>query len=395
MPLTIEQEIAALTVSTTSLTTSVLAAIADSGIRGVGIASILRTAGTGAAGTTDTYTITFTDATANTFTLVNGADGAKGDTGSQGVKGDTGDTGSQGFTGNGIASVLRTSGTGLAGVTDTYTITFTDLTTSTFSVVNGTNGSDVDHVTRTSGAGIAGTTDVYTMYADTAGLLSLGTFSVRNGADGSGTGDMSKSIYDISGNGIVDNAEKVNGLTVLTAVPINALFTDTVYTKPLSEQISYISGLQLALDSKLDDAQVLTDVPLGALFTDTITQVNNTLASSSITAALSAAQGKLLKDSQTKLELAVGTATNVRYDKILAALDIIEMVYTNGDLTTVRYSGDNNTSIYKRDVLAYSLGNLVTIKHFFNAVTLLSHSAITTLTYDASDNLIATAYLEV
>lgn len=34
-----------------------------------------------------------------------------------------------------------------------------------------------------------------------------------------GTGDMLKNVYDTNNNGIVDNAEKVNGLTVLTAVP--------------------------------------------------------------------------------------------------------------------------------------------------------------------------------
>jgi hypothetical protein len=42
------------------------------------------------------------------------------------------------------------------------------------------------------------------------------------------------------------------------------------YTKPSAEPISYITGLQTALDGKIDDSQVLTDVPLGALFTDTI-----------------------------------------------------------------------------------------------------------------------------
>jgi hypothetical protein len=36
-------------------------------------------------------------------------------------------------------------------------------------------------------------------------------------------------IYDTTNNGIVDNAELINGLTVETAVPIGALFTDTVY----------------------------------------------------------------------------------------------------------------------------------------------------------------------
>lgn len=65
-------------------------------------------------------------------------------------------------------------------------------------------------------------------------------------------------------------ASKVDNSRVLTDVPEDALFTDTIYIKPSSEPISYIFGLQDALDGKVDDSQVLTDVPLGALFTDTI-----------------------------------------------------------------------------------------------------------------------------
>lgn len=48
------------------------------GADGRGIESIVRTSGTGAPGTTDTYTITFTDASTTTFTVYNGADGAGG-----------------------------------------------------------------------------------------------------------------------------------------------------------------------------------------------------------------------------------------------------------------------------------------------------------------------------
>jgi len=46
---------------------------------------------------------------------------------------------------------------------------------------------------------------------------------------GLGGGDMLKSVYDTNNSGKVDDAEKVNGLTVGTAVPVGALFTDTVY----------------------------------------------------------------------------------------------------------------------------------------------------------------------
>lgn len=44
-----------------------------------------------------------------------------------------------------------------------------------------------------------------------------------------GGGDMLKSVYDINNNGVVDNSEKVNNHTVLSDVPANAVFTDTVY----------------------------------------------------------------------------------------------------------------------------------------------------------------------
>ncbi len=45
---------------------------------------------------------------------------------------------------------------------------------------------------------------------------------------GGGGGDMYKATYDTTDNGVVDNSELVNGLTVETAVPVNALFTDTI-----------------------------------------------------------------------------------------------------------------------------------------------------------------------
>lgn len=55
----------------------------------------------------------------------------------QGPEGPTGKTGADGV---GIQSVVRTSGDGSPGTTDTYTITLTNGATSTFSVYNGANG---------------------------------------------------------------------------------------------------------------------------------------------------------------------------------------------------------------------------------------------------------------
>lgn len=90
-----------------------------------------------------------------------GDKGDKGDRGDKGEKGDTGDQGPQGTqgiqgpigpAGSSIQNIARTSGNGAPGTTDTYTITLTDGTTS--------------------------------------------TFQVYNGKDGTGSGDMSKSVYD-------------------------------------------------------------------------------------------------------------------------------------------------------------------------------------------------------
>jgi hypothetical protein len=56
------------------------------------------------------------------------------------------------------------------------------------------------------------------------------TATILDGADGQGSGDMRTEVYDKDQNGIVDDAEKVNGHTVGIDVPANAVFTDTTYT---------------------------------------------------------------------------------------------------------------------------------------------------------------------
>ncbi len=193
------------------------------GAVGRGVSTIERTAGTGAAGTTDTYTITYSDSTTSTFDVANGADchihirwaaaqptqdsdmstvpndwigicssnnataptnynayawkyvkgsqGATGPQGLQGIQGDTGVQGATGETGRGVSTIERTAGTGAAGTIDTYTITYSDSATS--------------------------------------------TFPVYNGADGEGIGDMLTSVYDTDGDGKVNAAadsDKLGGV---------------------------------------------------------------------------------------------------------------------------------------------------------------------------------------
>jgi len=108
-----------------------------------------------------------------------------------------GPQGIQGPQGNSIESIVRTSGDGSEGTTDTYTITFTDTTTTTYDVRNGTAGT-IKVIEKTLGDGSSGSTDTYTAYADIAKTQSLGTFDVYNGADGIGTTIVSLNDVEVS-----------------------------------------------------------------------------------------------------------------------------------------------------------------------------------------------------
>ena len=55
-------------------------------------------------------------------------------------------------------------------------------------IPKGTPGDDVDHIIRTEGTGAAGTTDTYTMYSSDGSVI--GTFTVYNGSNGTGSGDF-------------------------------------------------------------------------------------------------------------------------------------------------------------------------------------------------------------
>jgi len=162
----------------------------------VGIISIEKTS---TDGLVDTYTITYTNGSTYTFTVTNGADGAdgekgekgdKGDTGEKGDKGDTGEkgaTGSKGRQGDAGVSITRIAKTGTNGNIDTYTITFSDGSTDTFTVkngtdgTNGTNGTDGKAITSITKTDTAGNIDTYTInYSDGSST----TFTVKNGIDG-------------------------------------------------------------------------------------------------------------------------------------------------------------------------------------------------------------------
>lgn len=72
----------------------------------------------------------------------------------------------------------------------------------TIPLLKGDQGYSISRIVRTSGDGGAGTTDTYTVYIDTDPETAIGTFQVVNGTGG----DMSKNVYDIDNDDIVDRA---------------------------------------------------------------------------------------------------------------------------------------------------------------------------------------------
>ena len=131
--------------------------------------------------------------------------GATGAQGPQGNVGATGPSGSTGATGRGIASVVRTSGTGAPGTTDTYTITYSDATASTFSVYNGANG-----------------------------------------VNGAGAGDMLTSAYDTNADGKVNAADAADAVPWAGVTGKPATFAPSTHAHAITD----VTGLQTALDSK-------------------------------------------------------------------------------------------------------------------------------------------------
>ena len=174
----------------------------------------------------DDYTLTFimSDDTEVQTTSVRGATGAKGDKGMDGraitsvakistsglvdtYKISFSDNTSTNFTVTNGSSIKSIAKTATSGLTDTYTVTLTDGTTSTFNVKNG-NG--IASITLQSGTHAAGTTDTYKITFDNGEFT---TFSVYNGMNGSG------SVVSVNG-----QSPDVNGNVSLTGanIPVSA-----------------------------------------------------------------------------------------------------------------------------------------------------------------------------
>ena len=185
-----------------------------------------------------------------------GPQGPRGAQGPQGLKGDIGPSGPRGLNGpKGDSGKDGKDGKDLT-VTQivynsdgTFTWMFSDGTNYVTPNLKGDQGAagnkgdkgdqgiSVHHLKATSTTdpegdfGTFGELDTYTFYGDASETINLGHYVVRNGITPDmveGLGMMRRATYDTNSNGIVDNAEKLNGLT---AQEIQASITD-LYGQP-------------------------------------------------------------------------------------------------------------------------------------------------------------------
>jgi len=192
----------------------------------------------------------------------------------RGPAGAVGPTGATGIAGASVDTVVRTTGDGSAGTTDTYTITYSDATTSTFTVYNGADGVPgvVDHTARTAGTGAAGTTDTYTLYADVAETQVLGTFDVVNGTNGTGT----VASITAGANTTVDLTDPTNPIIAADVstgdLALKANKANPIFTGLLTEQVS-VSTLTLGATSSVQtytataDFTIINDLVSGEFVT--------------------------------------------------------------------------------------------------------------------------------
>ena len=170
-----------------------------------------------------------------------------------------------GASGKGITSIIRTSGNGSAGTVDTYTITYTDTTTFTFSVTNGLNGNSP--TIGGNGNWWLGTADTGVKATGTDGYTPVKGVDYVDGTNGTSV-PVNVSIFKSGANGIIPatSFSWISNLVVSAviiqdyATDISATINGTVYNK------TTLIGVHLDLGVKMTnlDMTIITGQNTGS-----------------------------------------------------------------------------------------------------------------------------------
>ncbi|MEP4534141.1 MAG: hypothetical protein ABJ004_13710 [Cyclobacteriaceae bacterium] len=192
--------------------------------------------------------------------------------------------------------------------------------------------------------------------------------------DAAPAGDMLALVYDADADGIVDGAATVNGLTIETAVPAGAIFTDNQIAAgvPVTPTGNIVST---DVQSALEELQTEIDVLPGGDMTQATYDVDSdgvidiaadatTVNGLAIETAVPA--GAIFTDNQPASDVPVTPSGNMTSTDVQAALeelqtDIDAVSIGGGDMTTAEYDANGNSSVDAAD--SVSVG-------FFDGLTL-------------------------
>ncbi|MFY0690272.1 MAG: hypothetical protein JXQ90_24110, partial [Cyclobacteriaceae bacterium] len=223
----------------------------------------------------------------------------------------------------------------------------------------------VDNAEMVNGLTVETSVPVGAVFTDTTLTESeVDAMVANNGYLTAETGDMDKATYDSGDDGVVDNAEMVNGLTVESSVPSGAVFTDTTLTEAEvdamvanngylttetgdMDKATYDSGDDGVVDNSemVNGLTVETSVPVGAVFTDT------TLTEAEVDAMV-ANNGYLTAEVQTASDVGVTPASGITSTNVQAALvelkgDIVSA--GGGDMLSSSYDLDDDFEVNKAE----------------------------------------------
>lgn len=244
-----------------------------------------------------------------TETFVDTGVSATGPQGPQGDDGPTGPQGPTGPTGNGIVSITKT---GTSGLVDTYTITFTDGTTT--------------------------------------------TFTVTNGQDGQGSGDMTKAVYDSTNavadaGGIVAYVAAHSGagtLAGLDDVTLSSLAAgDTLVYNPTTQRWENSTVIQ-TLSNQVNEHTTALASKVNT------SDIANNLTTTTSGKVLDARQGKTLNDSIASLTNTVSSkadsSTVTALSTSVSNMHKVTRLSVSTSGWTSDTSSQSGTTLYKKSV---------------------------------------------
>ena len=296
------------------------------GVQGIqGIQGIQGATGNGISSVTlngdYTLTINYTSGATVTTTSIRGATGA------------TGATGDTGATGKGISSVVLQSGTHAAGTTDTYRITFTDATTFDFTVYNGADGE---------GAGdmLASVYDPNAKNADAFGLANMVEDATHRVVT-----DTEKSTWNAKQNA-------TDGLTAETAL-VDADYVPFYDTSATSHRKTLWSNIKSVLKTYFDTLYATLTHTHGNITNDG--KIGSTADLMVCTTTAGAVATKTVADTKTLLGISVPL-----YEKIRAITDVSAATTLSLDISDINWTTWKKIKIVGETSL--SIGNNARIR---------------------------------